>query len=64
MLGIFRPGDKVFDPCLGQGGTLRLTAELGGTCIGMELNPKRLSTALALAAELTGEAPKLIDDLT
>jgi hypothetical protein len=51
MDAICKPGDLVFDPCLGQGGTLRLAHQRGASVIGMELNPKRLSTAIAWAAQ-------------
>jgi len=51
MDAICKPEDVVFDPCLGQGGTLRLAHKRGARVVGMELNPKRLSTAIAWAAQ-------------
>ncbi len=63
MDAICKPGDLVLDPCLGQGGTLKLAHARGALVLGMELNPKRLSSALTLAAKLTGQGPIHIGDL-
>ena len=54
------PEDLVFDPCMGLGGTFREASKLGAHVVGMELNPKRLSTTLAWAtAHGHGEPVKI-----
>ena len=57
------PGAVVFEPCLGQGLTALAAARASRVCLGMELNPKRLSTSLARMEKLLDITPVEIGDL-
>lgn len=48
----------VLEPCLGLGGTLMAAADMGLTCIGSELHPRRLAHSLLRLYKHTGEEPR------
>lgn len=43
---IVKPGEVVFDPCVGLGMTARMAHRFGMVCYGIELNPRRLEKTL------------------
>lgn len=60
-LGLWPPG-TVLDPCSGRGLTSRAAFLAGWHSVNVELNPHRVSAALARLARLTGRQPRLIEE--
>ena len=54
------PGEVVVDPCLGLGCTARHAQRLGRACWGLELHPRRCSSALADLERMTKLTPTLV----
>ena len=52
---ISKPGEIVFDPCIGLGMTLRMAHKFGMSCYGIELNPERLQKTISWIIKRTNE---------
>lgn len=59
-----RPGDLVYDPCMGLGGTAVAAAETGRISLGLELVPARVAKGIDRLAKLTGLEPVKMGELT
>lgn len=58
-----RPGQIIADPCLGRGLIPEEAIRRGRGFIGSELNPRRMSVALAKVSRISGGTPRKIMDL-
>lgn len=62
LLDCSNRSDLVLDPCLGSGSTLLAAHRTGRRCVGLELDPLYVDTALRRIADATGLVPVLVGD--
>ena len=60
---ISKPGDVIFDPCMGRGCTAEHSSKAGRLVRGVELHPRRLACTIDKLVKVTGATPVKVGDL-
>lgn len=58
-----KPGDVIYDPCMGRGLTAEFAVKLGRKARGTELHPRRLACTVEKLAKATGATPSKVGEL-